>query len=317
MGVRALYELAAPAKLNAFLHVVGRRPDGYHLLQSPFVLIDWCDTLHLECRFDGQLHRHDLSTPLPQEDLCLRAARLLQVASGTALGVDISIIKRLPSGAGMGGGSSDAATTLLGLNRLWQLLWPRQRLQALALQLGADVPFFIGGHNAFVEGIGERLTPIVWPQQHYAVVKPATSLDTASVFADPALERNTAAVILLGSQEGGQGSDQWAQLAQTTRTARTADPSPVKVAPEWVEGFGRNDLQPPATSRCPEVAQAAGWLRARYGNSRMTGSGSAVFARAGSGDRPMATWLPGEIPAGWVGRLCQSLQVHPLRGFAD
>lgn len=297
MGVRALYELAAPAKLNAFLHVLGRRLDGYHLLQSPFVLIDWCDTLHLECRFDGQLHRHDLSTPLPQEDLCLRAARLLQVASGTALGVDISIIKRLPWGAGMGGGSSDAATTLLGLNRLWQLHWPRQRLQALALQLGADVPFFIGGHNAFVEGMGERLTAIAWPQQHYAVVKPATSLDTASVFADPALERNTGAVILLGSQEGGQ--------------------SPVKVAPEWVEGFGRNDLEPPATNRCPEVAQAAGWLRARYGNSRMTGSGSAVFARAGSGDRPVATWLPGDLPAGWVGRLCQSLQAHPLRGFAD
>ncbi|MCB2020272.1 MAG: 4-(cytidine 5'-diphospho)-2-C-methyl-D-erythritol kinase, partial [Burkholderiaceae bacterium] len=156
--MKALYDLPAPAKLNLFLHVIGRRADGYHLLQSAFLLIDWCDTLHVERRSDGRLARHDLGAPLPADDLCLRAAFALQRESGTTLGADISIDKRLPSGAGMGGGSSDAATTLLALNRLWSLGWPRSRLMALGLTLGADVPFFLGGTNAFVEGIGERLT---------------------------------------------------------------------------------------------------------------------------------------------------------------
>ena len=296
MTLRTLFDLAAPAKLNAFLHIVGLRMDGYHLLQSPFVLIDWCDTLHFERREDGQLARHDLGAPLPADDLCLRAARLLQQHSGTTLGADISIHKRLPWGAGLGGGSSDAATTLLGLNCLWGLHWPRRRLLELALKLGADVPFFVGGHNAFVEGTGERLTPIRWPDQWYAVLKPAASIATADVFADPTLIRDTEPVILFGSFVDGT--------------------STVNVAAEWVEGFGRNDLEPPATNRCPEVAQAADWLRARYGNSRMTGSGSAVFARVGAGDRPEAT-LPGGLPAGWVGRLCRSLQAHPLVGWAN
>ena len=297
MALRALYDLAAPAKLNAFLHVVGRRADGYHLLQSPFVLIDWCDTLHLELRSDGQLRRHDLGEPLPEDDLCLRAARLLREASGTTLGVDISIVKRLPSGAGMGGGSSDAATTLLGLNVLWQLHWPRLRLLTLALSLGADTPFFVGGDNAFVQGIGEQLTPIKWPHTFYAVVKPAASIATELIFSDPELVRDTGAVILSGSQEGGQ--------------------SLTSVAADWVQGFGGNDLQPSAARHCTEVAQAADWLRARLGNSRMTGSGSAVFARVDAGVRPEATRALDDLPAGWVGRLCQSLQVHPLRGFAS
>ena len=156
MGLRSLYDVAAPAKLNLFLHVVGRRADGYHLLQSVFVLIDWCDTLHFERRADGRLARHDLGAALPDDDLCLRAARLLQAESGTRLGADISIDKHVPWGAGMGGGSSDAASTLLALNRLWGLNWPRARLAELGLALGADVPFFLGGRNAFVEGIGER-----------------------------------------------------------------------------------------------------------------------------------------------------------------
>ena len=156
MGLRSLLDVAAPAKLNLFLHVVGRRADGYHLLQSVFVLIDWCDTLHFERRADGRLARHDLGAALPDDDLCLRAARLLQAESGTRLGADISIEKHVPWGAGMGGGSSDAASTLLALNRLWGLNLPRERLAALGLKLGADVPFFIGGHNAFVEGIRQR-----------------------------------------------------------------------------------------------------------------------------------------------------------------
>src|SRR3954471_9770970 len=145
MALRALHDVAAPAKLNLFLHVVGRRPDGYHLLQSVFALIDWVDTLHIERRDDGALRRHDLCTALPPDDLCLRAARSLQQASATAFGADIHVDKRVPTGAGLGGGSSDAATTLLALNRLWELNWPRERLAAHALQLGADVPFFVYG----------------------------------------------------------------------------------------------------------------------------------------------------------------------------
>jgi 4-diphosphocytidyl-2-C-methyl-D-erythritol kinase len=176
MALKRLFDVAAPAKLNLFLHVVGRRADGYHLLQSVFVLIDWCDTLHFERRSDGRLARHDLAAALPADDLCLRAARLLQSESGTSLGADISIDKRVPWGAGMGGGSSDAASTLLALNRLWGLDWPRERLMALGLALGADLPFFLGGHNAFVEGIGERLTPLPVPATWLAVIKPAAAI---------------------------------------------------------------------------------------------------------------------------------------------
>src|SRR6218665_2078888 len=169
MSLRALYDIAAPAKLNLFLHVTGRRDDGYHLLQSVFVLIDWSDRLHIERRDDGHLARHDLGPALPADDLCLRAARLLQAESGTAFGADISIDKQVPWGAGMGGGSSDAAGTLLALNRLWGLDWPLARLLPLGLKLGADVPFFLGGENAWVEGIGEKLTPLALPRQWLAV----------------------------------------------------------------------------------------------------------------------------------------------------
>jgi len=290
--VKALYDVPAPAKLNLFLHIVGRRADGYHLLQSPFQLIDWSDLLHFERRDDGRLQRHDLGPALPADDLCLRAARALQAESGTTLGADISIDKQLPWGAGMGGGSSDAATTLLALNRLWRLGWPRSRLLALGAKLGADVPFFVGGHNAFVEGIGERLTPVAMPRQWFAVVKPAASIATREIFEHPALKRDTEAVILLGSLDGDAGI--------------TA----------FCTGYGRNDLQPPAQDRCPEVAQAARWLETHFGNSRMTGSGSAVFARAGTADTPVAMFPTAEMPPGWVGRMCRGLEQHPLVGWA-
>lgn len=292
MSLRALYEVAAPAKLNLFLHIVGRRADGYHLLQSLFVLIDWADTLHFECRTDGRLRRLDLGPALPPDDLCLRAARALQQASGCPLGADILIDKRVPSGAGMGGGSSDAASTLLALNRLWGLLWPRSRLLALAATLGADVPFFVGGQNALVEGIGERLTPVELPRLWLAVVKPAASIATASIFAAEDLVRDSKPVILTGSLDDAE---------------RITD---------WVSGFGRNDLQPPAQRQCPEVAQAARWLEDRFGNSRMTGSGSALFARAGTGDQPTATWPVQQAAPGWEGRMCRSLARHPLRDWA-
>jgi 4-diphosphocytidyl-2-C-methyl-D-erythritol kinase len=293
MSLRALYDLPAPAKLNLFLHVVGRRSDGYHLLQSAFVLVDWADLLHVERREDGQLRRHDLGPALPDDDLCLRAARALQAESGTALGAEISIDKRVPWGAGMGGGSSDAATVLLALNRLWGLRWPRERLLALGARLGADVPFFVGGRNALVEGIGERLAPFTLAPRWYAVVKPPSALSTREIFDHPLLRRDSQAAILLGS------------LADSHAVAAFCD------------GWGRNDLQPPAQERCPEVAQAASWLVARFGNSRMTGSGSAVFARAGTGDAPVATFPVESLPPGWVGRLCRSLDHHPLAGWAD
>ncbi len=284
MALRSLLDVAAPAKLNLFLHIVGRRPDGYHLLQSLFVLIDWCDTLHFELRNDARLARHDLGEPLPADDLCLRAARLLQTESGTSLGADLSIAKQVPSGAGMGGGSSDAATTLLALNRLWRLNWPRRRLLALGLRLGADVPFFIGGRNAIVEGIGERLTPVSVPQQWLAVVKPPQSVSTAALFASPLVTRNTQPAIL----------ESFAAIAGQ---------------------FGSNDLQAAAEAECAQVVQAASSLHQRFGNSRMTGSGSAVFARAGTGPEPLAA-MPGELGPGWTGRMCRSLSEHPLVGWS-
>ena len=296
MSQLALYDVPAPAKLNLFLHIVGRRDDGYHLLQSVFVLIDWMDRLHFERRGDGRLARHDLAATLPAEDLCLRAARALQAESGTALGADISIDKRVPWGAGMGGGSSDAASTLLALNRLWELNWPRSRLAALGLRLGADVPFFIGGQHAFVEGIGEKLTPLSVPPLGFAVLKPRASLSTREIFEHPQLARDSDPVILEGSPEGVGGSG---------------------FPPGWLQDFGKNDLQAPAEDRCPEVAQAARWLEARYGNSRMTGSGSAVFARVGTVEPLLAAFPAEELPPGWVGRTCRSLSGHPLAGWAS
>ena len=289
MSLTALFDVAAPAKLNLFLHIIGKRADGYHLLQSVFVLIDWCDTLHFERRTDSLLARHDLGSALPADDLCLRAARLLQTESGTGLGADVSIAKSVPWGAGMGGGSSDAASTLLALNRLWGLNWPRARLLALGLRLGADVPFFIGGRNALVEGIGERLTPVTVPAQWLAVVKPPAAIETRAIFASPLLARRPEAAILesfaVNAQHGLLGPD-----------------------------FGANDLQAAAESECAQVVQAASMLQQQFGNSRMTGSGSAVFARAGNGAEPSAA-MPA-LAVGWVGRMCRSLDEHPLAGWA-
>ena len=313
MSLRALYDLPAPAKLNLFLHVTGRRADGYHLLQSPFVLIDWADTLHIERLDDGRLERQDLGPALPADDLCLRAARALQQASGQRAGARISIDKQVPWGAGMGGGSSDAATTLLALNRLWGLNWPRARLLELGATLGADVPFFIGGRNAFVEGIGERLTPMALPRAWYAVLKPAASLPTAAIFASPLLKRDTEAVIVTGSLADAPGQSS----SDDCRNGAGSGSWAGRFIDGIMQGHGRNDLQPAAEAECKDVAQAAAWLQSRYGNSRMTGSGSAVFARAGTGDQPVATFPVEAVPPGWVGRMCRSLDHHPLLGWAD
>lgn len=294
MTLRALYDVVAPAKLNLFLHIVGRRPDGYHLLQSLFVLIDWCDTLHFELRDDGQLTRHDVSATLPSDDLCLRAARALQKASRCTKGADISLDKCVPWGAGMGGGSSDAASTLLALNRLWGLNWPRTRLLELGLQLGADVPFFLGGRNAFVQGIGEHLTPVTVQEQWLAVIKPVASVETRTIFNSPLVRRDSEPAIVGGSPED-------------------------RLDVEKMSTAGRNDLQAAAEAECAEVAQAAQCLDKWFGNSRMTGSGSAVFARAGSIENSVgqpALPMPGKMAPEWVGRMCRSLTVHPLIGWA-
>ena len=305
MGLRAIHDAPAPAKLNLFLHIVGRRSDGYHLLQSLFVLIDWCDTLHFERRDDGRLARHDLAAPLPADDLCLRAAAALQRASGSAHGADISIEKRVPSGAGLGGGSSDAATTLLSLNRLWQLDWPLARLLQIGLALGADVPFFLGGRNAFVEGVGERLTPVTLPAGRFAVVKPAASLETRLVFASLPPTPDRPPAIVAGFRADGATCGKWGDQ-------RNGEAAAAGLFDERSPGFGRNDLQQAAASACAEVGQAAAWLDARFGNSRMTGSGSAVFARI----EHAADGLEADLPAGWQARSCESLDVHPLAGWA-
>lgn len=276
----AIYDIPAPAKLNLFLHITGRRADGYHLLQSVFALIDWTDTLHLELRSDGRISREDLTTPLPADDLTTRAARALQQATGCRHGVHIGIEKSIPSQAGMGGGSSDAASVLLALNRLWDLKLPLQALLPIGLSLGADVPFFLAGRNAWVEGIGEKITPVAVPQTALVVVKPEQGLDTRQIFADPDLKRDSEPAIL-----SGFAADAY--------------------------GFGQNDLQPVAQRLCAGVQQALDWLHTQGLNGRMTGSGSAVFAKV------LHEIDLQNVPAGLQARQCKSLEVHPLLGWAD
>ena len=298
MSLGTLADVPAPAKLNLYLHVVGRRDDGYHLVDSLMVPIDWCDTLHFERRADGRLARHDLGAPLPADDLCLRAARALQAAAATPLGADISIEKHVPWGAGLGGGSSDAASTLLALNRLWRLDWPLERLLPIGLALGADVPFFLGGTPARVTGIGERMHPVHVASSWFAVVKPAAGLETRQVFASRRVAERVEAARIAGFSE-----------AERRPTHGRAEPE--ETGPDLDDGFGRNDLQAAAEELCPEVAQAAAGLSAAFGNSRMSGSGSAVFARAGRGPSPSAA-MPLDWPQGWSSRMCRSLERHPL-----
>ncbi len=321
MPIAAFHDVPAPAKLNLFLHVTGRRDDGYHLIESLMVPIDWCDTLHFERRADGRLARHDLATALPADDLCLRAARALQQAAATPLGVDIAIDKRIPSGAGLGGGSSDAASTLLALNRLWGLDWPLERLLPLGLALGADVPFFLAGTPARVGGIGERLAPVELAAAWFAVVKPAASLETREVFAGRKVAELLAARTPASLATPRAGDDEAARItgfSEAERRPSKGPATPKDSGPELAEGFGRNDLQATAEELCPDVARAAAGLFAAFGNSRMTGSGSAVFARAGladAGSAPSAA-MTSDWPSGWSSRMCRSLERHPLDGWA-
>ncbi|TAF80989.1 MAG: 4-(cytidine 5'-diphospho)-2-C-methyl-D-erythritol kinase [Curvibacter sp.] len=281
--MQSLYDIPAPAKLNLFLHIVGRRDDGYHLLQSPFMLIDWCDTLHFSQRSDGRISREDLTWALPQDDLVVRAARALQQATGCTSGVHIGIHKSIPAQAGMGGGSSDAASTLLALNRLWNLQLPLEALSRIGLALGADVPFFLGGRNAWVEGIGEKLTPIDIPVSRWLVVKPDAGLETKRIFSDPNLKRDSECATIYGF------------------AAHTFDKTLSQT---------RNDLQAIAQTLCPEVNQALQWLGSKGLSGRMTGSGSAVFAHLNQ-DADLD-----DVPSNFEVKVCSSLDVHPLQGWA-
>ena len=282
--MQSLHDVAAPAKLNLFLHITGRRADGYHLLQSAFVLLDWCDTLHFERRADGRLSREDLGARLPDDDLTLRAARALQQAGGTGAGAHIRIDKRLPAEAGMGGGSSDAASCLLALNRLWNLRLPLPALERIGLSLGADVPFFLRGHNAWVEGVGEQITPLSLPPARFAVVKPPRGLATRDIFSSPALKRDSDSATIAGF---------------------AANP--------W--GFGHNDLEPVARQLCPEVGEAIEWLGSQGLSARMTGSGSAVFALLPEG-KILAQAPEHWAQSNWVVRECSKMEAHPLVGWA-
>jgi 4-diphosphocytidyl-2-C-methyl-D-erythritol kinase len=277
--MKSLYDVPAPAKLNLFLHITGRRADGYHLLQSAFMLIDWCDTLHFERRNDGQISREDLTQALPADDLITRAARALQTLTQCPLGAHISVEKQIPAQAGMGGGSSDAASCLLALNRLWNLNLTVSQLAPLALGLGADVPFFLHGRNAWVEGIGEKITPLTLPPSRFLVVKPPAGIDTKTIFADADLTRDT-------------------------------KPATIEGFAEHPYCFGSNNLQPVALKHCIQINQAIEWLETIGLRARMTGSGSAVFAQMlDNADIDSA-------PSTWQVRLCSNLLAHPLRGWA-
>lgn len=253
----------APAKINLFLHVVGRRPDGYHLLQTAFQFLDHSDELFFKVREDGMIRR---TTPLTgvaeHQDLTIRAAALLKQAGNSALGADITVDKRLPMGAGLGGGSSDAATTLVALNHLWRLNLPEGRLADLGLALGADVPVFVLGRAAWAEGVGEMLTPIEVPEPWYVVVVPSCRVSTAEIFAAPELTRN-APPITIGA---------------------------------FLSGAGGNLCETVVRRRYPEVGRALDWL-GKHAPARMTGTGSAVYA--GFVNEADARRVAEEVPAAW------------------
>lgn len=273
----------APAKLNLFLHVLGRRADGYHLLQSAFTLIDRCDLVRLRVREDGQIRRvSDLPGVPPDEDLVVRAARLLREASGTRLGADIEVEKAIPMGGGLGGGSSDGATVLLALDTLWGTGFGPEALLELAPALGADVPFFLFGQAAWVEGTGERLQPLELPESWYLVLVPPVAVPTGEIFTAPELTRDTEALKM---------EDFSAQ------------------APASQARF-RNDLEAVVIKRYPQVGSHLEWLR-QHGDARMTGSGGCVFAQFGS--REAAQRVMDRLPAAMKGFVAKGLERHPLR----
>ena len=279
IGERMQY-FPAPAKLNLFLHLVGRRPDGYHLLQTCYQFVDLCDQVGLRVRGDGRIERFaGADGVLPQADLAVRAARALQQASGCRLGADISVLKRIPMGAGLGGGSSDAATTLAALNRLWELGLDPQDLADLGLGLGADVPVFVHGRAAWAEGVGERLTPLYPPQAPaetmYLILKPNVSISTAAVFQDPDLTRNSPTITINGFLAHG----------------------------------GRNDCEAVVRRRYPQVAGAIDYL-SRFGGARLTGTGACVFIDCKTSERGRE--MMQRMPPAFAAFLVRGLNDSPL-----
>ena len=270
----------APAKLNLFLHILGRRADGYHELQTCFQFVDLCDDIHIAVRADGEIRRARGAAGVPEEvDLCVRAARALKAASGCALGADIDVIKRIPMGAGLGGGSSDAATCLVALNRLWGIELPVEELMALGLTLGADVPVFVRGRAAWAEGVGEKLTPLYPPdapdEDNYLIIKPNISVGTADVFRDAELTRNSPPITIHGFLASGGG----------------------------------NDCLGVVRRRYPEVALALDWLSA-FGTARLTGTGACIFARLETMDRGRE--IVRMLPAAFEAFLVRGLNDSPL-----
>jgi 4-diphosphocytidyl-2-C-methyl-D-erythritol kinase len=275
----------APAKLNLFLHVTGRRPDGYHSLQTAFRLIDLADTLRFTARDDGEVTlRRPLAGVPPEQDLCLRAAALLKHTTGYSGGVDIELEKRIPMGGGLGGGSSDAATTLVVLNHLWRLGLKRGELQQLALKLGADVPVFVFGDNAFAEGIGEQLTPLALPTAWYLVLVPPVEVPTAAVFAATELTRDTKPIRITAFFDG------------LKRRAL------------------RNDLEPVVSKHYPEVAHHLAWLK-QHGEARMSGSGACVYAEFSTESAARAAQA--QLPQAMRGFVARGLERHPLHDLTE
>jgi 4-diphosphocytidyl-2-C-methyl-D-erythritol kinase len=265
----------APAKLNLFLHITGRRADGYHELQTVFQLIDLCDAVMLRVRDDGVIERPEGPADVPAEsDLVVRAARALQAASRTRFGVTLRVRKRIPMGGGLGGGSSDAATTLLALNRLWGCGLSLDELARLGLPLGADVPVFVRGFSAWAEGVGERLAPVELPERWYVLIHPGVSVSTRDVFQSPELTRN----------------------------------SPLITIRAFFEAGGRNDCEPVVRARCPEVAAALDWL-SRYAPARLTGTGSCIFASCASAGE--AERIAARVPDEWTSFVARGLNISP------
>lgn len=287
---------AAPAKLNLMLRVVGRRADGYHLLQTVFRFIDFGDTLHFRARADGLIARvNDIPGVPADTDLCVRAARALQAASTTKLGADIHLEKRLPMGGGLGGGSSDAATTLLALNALWGCGLNRSQLIDFAVEIGADVPVFVFGQNAFAEGIGEALQAITLPDAWYVVLTPPVAVPTAAVFARPELKRDSKKVTLQGFSTALQNSGIGSELGD-------------KLGNKLANALLTNDLQAVVLQQYPEVARHLDWL-AQHGPAMMTGSGACVYAAfAGEAE---ARRVASELPKDMQGFVARGLDCHP------
>ena len=271
----------APAKLNLFLHITGRRADGYHELQTVFQFLDIADQIRLRTNDSGAVR---LLTPLPgvpsEQDLTVRAARLLQQEAGVTQGVDIEIDKRLPLGGGLGGGSSDAATLLVALNRLWKVGFSSERLAGIGLQLGADVPIFVRGQAAWAEGIGERLTPVEPEEPWYLVLTPPVAVSTAEIFAAPELTRNT---------------------------------PPIRI-PDFLSGAGGNDCEPVVRARYPVVGQFLDWLN-QFSRARLTGTGACVFAAFP--DRAGAARVMAKLPQGWAGFIARGCNRSPLTQAED